>query len=78
MPTLVVVADRVQEHVRLFNEAVTSHDWTAFLAALDVTFDQLSHTSVTAEGPWELRYDAEFTRPPQAKLLVRGSVRAGL
>jgi hypothetical protein len=26
------VADRVEEHFRLFNEAVRSQDWTAFLA----------------------------------------------
>jgi hypothetical protein len=26
------VADRVEEHFQLFNEAVRSHDWTAFLA----------------------------------------------
>ena len=25
------MTDRVQEHFRLFNEAVRSHDWTAFL-----------------------------------------------
>lgn len=26
------VSDRVEEHFRLFNEAVRSQDWTAFLA----------------------------------------------
>jgi steroid delta-isomerase len=30
---MVGVADRVEEHFRLFNEAVRSRDWTAFLAA---------------------------------------------
>jgi hypothetical protein len=33
------VTDRVREHFRLFNEAVRSHDWAAFLAT--VTFDAL-------------------------------------
>jgi len=26
------MADRIEEHFRLFNEAVRSHDWAAFLA----------------------------------------------
>jgi hypothetical protein len=32
LPRIVIVAARVEEHFRLFNEAVRSHDWTAFLA----------------------------------------------
>ena len=32
MPRMADVTDRVEEHFRLFNEAVRGHDWTAFLA----------------------------------------------
>jgi hypothetical protein len=35
------MADRVEEHFRLFSEAVRSHDWAAFLA----TFTPVSHST---------------------------------
>ena len=39
------MTDRVEKHFRLFNEAVRSHDWTAFLATFSadavMRFDQV-------------------------------------
>ena len=32
VPRMADVTDRVEEHFRLFNQAVRSRDWTAFLA----------------------------------------------
>ena len=32
VPRMAGMADRIEEHFRLFNEAVRGHDWTAFLA----------------------------------------------
>ena len=32
VPRMADVTDRVEEHVRLFNEAVRTRDWAAFLA----------------------------------------------
>jgi len=44
------VADRVEEHFRLFNEAVRSQDWTAFLATF--TPDAVMRFEGVPAGPY--------------------------
>jgi steroid Delta-isomerase len=44
------VGDRVEEHFRLFNEAVRSHDWTAFLATF--TPDAVMRFDGVPVGPY--------------------------
>jgi len=44
------VTDRVEEHFRLFNEAVRSHDWSAFLATF--TPDAVMRFDGVPAGPY--------------------------
>jgi steroid Delta-isomerase len=44
------VTDRVEEHFRLFNEAVRSHDWAAFLATF--TPDAVMRFDKVPVGPY--------------------------
>jgi ketosteroid isomerase-like protein len=44
------VTDRVEEHVRLFNEAVRRHDWAAFLATF--TPDAVMRFEGVPAGPY--------------------------
>jgi hypothetical protein len=52
----VIVADRVEEHFRLFNAAVRSHDWTAFLATF--TPDAVMRFDGIPVGPYVWREGA--------------------
>ena len=45
------VADRVEEHFRLFNDAVRTRDWTAFLATF--TPDAVMRFEGVPAGPYE-------------------------
>ena len=44
------MADRVEEHFRLFNQAVRSQDWTAFLATF--TPDAVMRFEGVPAGPY--------------------------
>jgi hypothetical protein len=62
---MVGVADRVEEHFRLFNEAVRSRDWTAFLATFTpdavMSFDGVPIGPFTLHVTWRDGAVADLT-----------------
>jgi len=78
MPTMADVADRVEEHFRLFNEAVRSRDWTAFLATF--TPDAVMRFSGAPVGPYaglEQIARAYTERPPSDTMTCLSVARDG-
>jgi steroid Delta-isomerase len=62
---MVVMADRVENHFRMFNESVLRHDWTAFLATF--TPDAVMRFNGIPLGPYigsEQIARAYAERPP--------------
>jgi hypothetical protein len=53
------VTDRVEDHFRLFNEAIRSHDWTAFLA----TFTSDAAAGVDSSRPRHRPARGALTQP---------------
>ena len=55
LPRMAEVTDRVEEHFRLFNEAVRSQDWAAFLATFTpdavMRFERGPGRAVPGTGP---------------------------
>jgi len=78
MPTIVIVTDRVEEHFRLFNEAVRSHDWTDFLATF--TPDAVMRFDGVPAGPYaglDQIAGAYAERPPSDTMTCRSVARDG-
>ena len=72
------VADRVEEHFRLFNEAVRSLDWTAFLATF--TPDAVMRFDGVPAGPYAGRDQiarAYAERPPSDTMSCVSDTRDG-
>ena len=73
-----VVADRVEEHFRLFNEAVRSRDWSAFLATF--TPDAVMRFNGVPAGPYigsEQIAGAYAERPPSDTMTCLSVTREG-
>jgi len=72
------VSDRVTEHFRLFNQAVRSHDWTAFLATF--TPDAVMSFNGVPAGPYaglEQIARAYAERPPSDTMTSVSVARDG-
>ena len=72
------MADRVEEHVRLFNEAVRSHDLTAFLATF--TPDAVMRFDGVPVGPYaglDQIARAYAEQPPSDTMTCVSDARAG-
>ena len=72
------MTDRVEEHFRLFNEAVRSHDWTAFLATF--TPDAVMSFAGAPVGPYAGRDQiarAYAERPPSDTMRCVSDARDG-
>ena len=72
------MADRVEEHFRLFNEAVRSHDWTAFLATF--TPDAMMRFEGIPAGPYaglDQIARAYAEQPPSDTMTCVSDTRAG-
>lgn len=72
------VTDRVEEHFRLFNDAVRSRDWTAFLATF--TPDAVMTFEGVPIGPYaglEQIARAYAERPPPDTMTCQSVVRDG-
>jgi len=72
------VTDRVDEHFRLFNEAVRTHDWTAFLATF--TPDAVMRFDGVPVGPYtgsEQIARAYAERPPSDTMTCLSVTRDG-
>jgi steroid delta-isomerase len=72
------MADRVEEHFRLFNEAVRSHDWAAFLATF--TPDAMMTFDGVPVGPYVGRDQiarAYAERPPSDTMTCVSDARDG-
>jgi len=72
------VADRVEEHFRLFNEAVRSQDWTAFLATF--TPDAVMRFEGVPAGPYtglDQIARAYAERPPSDTMSCMSDARDG-
>ena len=72
------VTDRVEEHFRLFNEAVRSQDWTAFLATF--TPDAVMRFDGVPVGPYvglDQIARAYAERPPSDTMSCMSDARDG-
>ena len=72
------MADRVEEHFRLFNEAVRSRDWAAFLATF--TPDAVMRFGGVPVGPYAGRdqiTSAYAERPPSDTMSCVSDARDG-
>jgi steroid delta-isomerase len=72
------VTDRVEEHFLLFNAAVRSHDWTAFLATFAP--DAVMRFERVPAGPYaglDQITRAYAERPPSDTMTSRSVVRDG-
>jgi SnoaL-like domain len=72
------MADRVDNHFRMFNESVRSHDWTAFLATF--TPDAVMRFTGVPAGPYigsEQIARAYAERPPSDTMTCLSVTREG-
>jgi len=72
------MADRIEEHFRLFNEAVRSHDWAAFLATF--TPDAVMRFDGVPVGPYVGRDQiarAYAEQPPSDTMTCVSDARDG-
>jgi ketosteroid isomerase-like protein len=72
------MTDRVEEHFRLFNQAVRSHDWAAFLATF--TPDAVMRFEGVPVGPYtglEQISAAYAESPPSDTMTCLSDVRDG-
>jgi steroid Delta-isomerase len=72
------MTDRVEEHFRLFNEAIRSHDWTAFLATF--TPDAVMRFDGVPVGPYTGKEEiarAYVERPPSDTMTCQSVTREG-
>jgi steroid Delta-isomerase len=75
---MAIVAERVEEHFRLFNEAVRGHDWTAFLATF--TPDAVMTFNAVPVGPYiglEQIARAYADQPPSDTMTCLSAARDG-
>ncbi len=78
LPRIAVVSDRVEEHFLLFNAAVRSHDWTAFLATFAP--DAVMRFEGVPVGPYaglDQIARAYAERPPSDTMTSRSVARDG-
>jgi hypothetical protein len=68
VPRMADVADRVEQHFWLFNQAVRSRDWTAFLATF--TSDAVMSFEGIPAGPY-VGLDRSPARTPSSRRRTR-------